>query len=285
MINYKIGLRKLKPIIICILALEFLIQAIPHNDPKVRIIGHPTIVLDPGHGGQDHGAKGSRSKEKDINLLVALRLKALISYYIPEAVVILTRETDEFIPLNHRTEIANSNQADLLISLHCNSNTCGSVQGAEAFIMGSYKSEDNLMIAARENLTDQNTNSTEEFNLDEDFIFLNQLQSHTQTKSLEFAENCIKELSLVHPGGSREVKQAGFVVLWKATMPSVLLEMGYINNIKDEDFLLSEEGQVFIASSMVKAILRFFEQKTQEISNASIPIQFNEKKRSTKTAN
>lgn len=274
MLNYaRAGLRLLS-IFLLILVISSWLQAIDSNASKVIHIGHPIIILDPGHGGSETGAKGKISLEKDINLAMALRLKALIQYHIPDATVILTREDDSKISLKDRAQLANQNNADLFISLHCNSNNTGTVRGAEVYIMGYQKTDDHLEITQRENQEQHDhsggTQSIDDSNLD--FIFINQLQANTLNGSYSLAKSCVEELAKVHPASCRSLRQAGFMVLWNATMPSMLVEMGYINNSKDEALLNSQEGQIMISLAILESIKKFLHDKQLEIESASIPL-------------
>ncbi|MEO6191207.1 MAG: N-acetylmuramoyl-L-alanine amidase [Saprospiraceae bacterium] len=275
MINYNFGTKVLRAIFLFNFILAIYYKVLANNDPKVQIIRNPIIVIDPGHGGHDHGACGRNTFEKDLNLKFALRLKAMSYYDLPDAQVILTRESDETLNLSERTNIANANKADLFISIHCNSNTNGQIRGAETYVMGLQKANENLMVTARENFSgvekDNNSSKDQILMTEENLIFLNQIQSQFQERSIEFAKFCQSNLSLVHPGGSRNLRQAGFLVLWQATMPSVLLELGYINNPKDEDFMGKEEGQIVLANSIVKAIKTYFDKRSSEITTSSIP--------------
>lgn len=238
------------------------------NEPKVRIIGHPLIVIDPGHGGHDHGARGSSTLEKDVNLNVALRLRDQILLQIPEARVMLTRESDEFLPLHERTAIANTHNADIFISLHCNSNRNGHVRGAETYIMGLHKSGQNLEVTAMENGNQEDTD-LDQLSMEEIIIY-NQLQDQNLAKSRELAMLFHEQFSGIHPGGSRTTRQAGFLVLWQAAMPSVLVEMGYINQPADELFLSSEQGQDIIAKSLTQSLQEYLILRSRELATASI---------------
>ncbi len=271
MINYVMGIMSLKPLFMLFSLQGFSLFTAPINDPKVQIIGHPVIVIDPGHGGHDKGAKGKFTLEKDLNLAVARRLKAMLYYAIPQATVLLTREEDQYISLSERSDLANKQKADIFISLHCNSNTSGKVRGLETYIMGIGKSSENLQITARENGVTMDHKSLKNYSEElSDFILLNQLQDQNMEDCLELANLCHNGIKPFHPGGSRDIRQAGFLVLWKTTMPSVLVEMGYINNTKDEAFLASEEGQIQICSGLTQAIGSFLTNKSREFASSTI---------------
>lgn len=217
------------------------------------------VVIDAGHGGKDPGAKGKLSMEKDITLAVALKLGKLISDNHREVKVIYTRETDVFIPLDVRSSIANKSNANLFISIHANSNRSSVPYGSETYVMGLHKSADNFEVAATENsaivLEDNYNSKYEGFNPKsaESYIIFSMMQSKFLDHSLQFAQHVQHYLSAPANRTSRGVKQAGFLVLWRTAMPSVLVELGFISNAKDEQYMVSEEGQSEMAESIYKA--------------------------------
>jgi len=165
----------------------------------------------------------------------------------------------------------------LFISLHCNSNNTGIVRGAEVYIMGNHKSDEHLELSLREYYEDNEHDHSASLTGDEgmDFIFLNQIQSNIISESIDFGKSLVELLNQEHPAGCRPLRQAGFKVLWRATMPSVLIELGYINNIQDEKFLSSTEGQIIISQSIVESIKNFLSVRSEEIQTASIPLPLN----------
>jgi N-acetylmuramoyl-L-alanine amidase len=224
-----------------------------------------TVVIDPGHGGEDPGASGLKSKEKDIVLAVALDLGKLISENKKEVKVIFTRNEDKFIPLHERAEIANKNNADLFISLHANANTNHYIFGAETYAMGLYTNEKNLEVAKKENAVitfeKDYTSHYEGYdpNSAESFIIFTLIQNTYLSQSLEFAgivQNCFEKVADRY---NRGVKQAGFLVLWRTTMPSILVEIGYISNPKEEQYMNTPEGQMKIAQAIYNAFLDYKE--------------------------
>lgn len=275
MLNYVRAASRFIYLFLLCTGLCFRLSAKVNNGPKVQIIRNPVIIIDPGHGGSDQGAKGRISVEKDINLATALRLKSLLAYHLPYAEVYLTREDDRYISLSERAQLANEKEADLFLSLHCNSNHTGDVRGAEVYIMGNHKSEDHLCVTLRENEDREHEliNHSSISSLEEpDFIFINQIQSQILSRSFEYAEHCVLELNKNFPSGCRPLRQAGFVVLWQSAVPSALIEMGYINNLKDEEILNSANGQIMVAMSLVESIKSFFQNRQIETQNASIPL-------------
>ncbi len=230
----------------------------------------PTIVLDPGHGGRDHGCIGGHSHEKEIVLSIAQRLAKEIAQNMPNAKVILTRDHDHFVSLEKRSNIANEASADLFISLHCNAIDVPSVHGCETYVMGTHNCAENLAVAKRENnaiLLEKNFETTYgnfDPNSDEGHIILSMFQNAYLSQSILFAQKIESSLSTIARRKSRGVKQAGFVVLRKTAMPSVLIELGFLTHPKEEDFLLSQAGQSDISASLLDAIAWYFNTVEQE---------------------
>ena len=225
-----------------------------------------TIVIDAGHGGKDTGALGKVTTEKALNLAVALKFGNYIKENLPDVKVIYTRDKDRFVELSERAAIANRNNADVFISIHCNS-TEGSTtaNGAETFVMGESKNEKNLAIAKKENaaiLLEDNTDAYDNFdpNSTEAYILFSLSQSMYQKQSLDLAAKVQKQFTQKVGRHDRGVQQAGFLVLWKTSMPSILVELGFINNTKEEQFLNSEKGQ----TQMALALYRAFEEYKRE---------------------
>ena len=224
-----------------------------------------TIVIDPGHGGKDTGALGKVTTEKALNLAVALKFGALIEENLPDVKVIYTRKTDKFIELSERAAIANRNNADVFVSIHCNSTeTANSAYGAETFVMGESKNEKNLAVAKKENasiLLEDNTDAYDNFdpNSTEAYILFSLSQSLYQSQSLNLADKVQSQFAS-KGRNNRGVQQAGFLVLWKTAMPSILVELGFINHAKEEQFLNSEKGQ----NQMALALYRAFADYKQE---------------------
>lgn len=227
-----------------------------------------TVVLDAGHGGKDPGTHGRYAKEKTINLSLILQLGRKIKNNHPNIRVIYTRSSDRFVELVERGAIANRNRADLFISIHCNASPSSSqVHGTETYTLGLHRTQRNLDVARRENaviLQEKNyQQSYKGFDPNSPLatIMLANYQHAFMGSSINFAEKI--ERSFRHNADRRSngVKQAGFIVLWKATMPSVLIESGYLTNPAEEDFLRSDQGQEEIATAIYKA----FAQYKQEI--------------------
>ncbi len=222
------------------------------------------IVLDPGHGGKDPGCSGKHSREKEVALAIALDLGKKINEAFPEIKVIYTRQTDIFIPLNERAAIANRNKADLFISIHCNYiSVRNRATGSETYVLGLHRAEDNLDVAKRENasiLLEENYEKTYD-GFDpyspEGHIILSMFQNAHLEQSILFAtyvESTFEKLARLP---SRGVKQAGFLVLRETTMPSVLIETGFLSTDTDENYLMKKENQGEMAATILKAFSHY----------------------------
>src|SRR6478735_8160694 len=218
-----------------------------------------TIVIDAGHGGKDPGCLGNNAREKDIALDIALKLGELIQHNIPDVKVVYTRKDDNFIELHERAGIANRHNADLFISIHVNSGPVGQY-GTETYCMGLHKTESNLAVAQRENssILMEKDKDTHYDGFDptspQSYIMFSLYQSATLNNSMALASKVESEFQTTLNRKSRGVKQAGFLVLWKTTMPSILIETGFLTNREEEKYLNSEKGQDEIAASVLQAI-------------------------------
>jgi len=222
-----------------------------------------TVVIDPGHGGRDAGALGRIAKEKDIALAIALQLGTYIEENFSDVKVIYTRTEDVFIPLNERAEIANKNKADLFISIHLNGNKNIRAFGTETYVMGIHKTDGNLEVAKKENAAilyeEDYTTKYEGFDPHsaESYIIFSFLQNTYLEQSLNYAAFIENEFETRALRKSRGVKQAGFLVLWQTTMPSVLIEAGFLTNPQEEKYLMSKDGQEYIASAIFRAFKNY----------------------------
>lgn len=218
------------------------------------------IVIDAGHGGHDPGAVGKLYKEKDIALSIALKLGEQIKSNLPGVQVIFTRDSDTFLPLHTRTKIANEAKADLFISIHCNFAVNREAFGTETFVMGVHTAQENLDVARRENssiLLESNFEANYggyDPNSPVGHIILSNYQNAFLAQSIDFANLIEKQLTAKKYSQSRGVKQAGFIVLKRATMPSVLVEAGFLSHEKEEKYLGMAEGQSQIAHALFLAI-------------------------------
>lgn len=229
--------------------------------PTVGVL--KTVVIDAGHGGKDPGTEGKHSQEKNVTLAVALKLGKLLKENYPDLNTIFTRETDEFIELNQRAAIANEKKADLFISIHCNAASSSVAVGAETFVMGLHTSKSNLEVAQRENsvISYEDDYSTKYEGYDpkspESFMIFSLMQNVFLDQSLEFASGIQGEFVKKLQRKDRGVKQAGFLVLYKSGMPSVLIELGFLSNPSEEKYLLSEKGQQELAQGIYNAFVEY----------------------------
>ena len=223
-----------------------------------------TVVLDAGHGGKDPGAVGRISKEKDLNLKLALQVGKLLKEQYPDVKVVFTRATDVFIPLQQRADIANKNNADLFISIHTNSSESKTPCGVETFILGTEKMEQNLDVAMRENAVMkleadyQTTYQGFDPNSIDSYIMFELMQNSHMDQSLDFASRVQSHFVGQLNREDRGVRQAAFWVLLKTACPSILFEMGFISN-PDEEKYLNAAGTI---DKMAQGIVKSFGEYT-----------------------
>lgn len=231
-----------------------------------------TVVIDPGHGGKDPGAVGKKVKEKDIVLAIALKLGSYIEKNMPDVKIIYTRKTDEFIELYKRAQIANENKADLFVSIHCNASPSAVAYGTETFVMGLHRSQANLEVAKKENaailLEENYIDKYDGFdpNSPEANVIFSLFQNAFLDQSLTLASQVQYQFRERAKRVDRGVKQAGFLVLYRITMPGILVEAGFLSNPKEEEFLASESGQDYIASSLFRAFRDYKEQHDESFN-------------------
>lgn len=221
------------------------------------------VVIDAGHGGKDPGAVGKYSKEKDIALSIALKTGNYIQKNLPDVEVIYTRKTDVFVELHNRARIANDNEADLFISIHCNANNSSKPYGTETYVMGLHKSQANLEVAKLENAAilkeEDYSDMYDGFDpsRDEDYITLTLFQNAHLESSLILASTVQDQFRERAGLKDRGVWQAGFWVLYKTAMPGILVETGFLSNANDEKYLRSDDGQSYIASAIYRAFKEY----------------------------
>ena len=220
-----------------------------------------TLVIDPGHGGHDVGAMGKFSKEKDINLRTALAFGKYVERNCGDVKVIYTRKTDVFVTLHGRAEIANKAKADLFISIHTNSLPGKKIsRGLETYTLGMHRASDNLDVAKRENsviLVEKDYKKHYEGfdpNSSESYIIFEFLQDHNMAKSVELAKLVQSNVCSTANRPNKGVKQAGFLVLRETSMPSCLIELGFIST-SDEEKILNTESEV---DKMARGIYQAF---------------------------
>ena len=224
------------------------------GDYKLR-----TVVIDAGHGGKDPGSIGKKTNEKDVTLAIALKLGDYIEKLLPDVKVIYTRKTDVFVPLYERAEIANSNKADLFISIHANGNTNTSAYGTETLLLGYHRVGENFEVAKQENsvilMEDDYSTKYEGFdpNSPESYIMFSLMQERYLERSVSFAALIQDQFRDRARRKDRGVHRQGLLVLARTAMPGVLVETGFITNPQEEDYLMSSQGQDLIASAIFRA--------------------------------
>lgn len=229
------------------------------NLNKSDFFGVKTVCIDAGHGGHDGGCQGPNSQEKHVALAIALKLGKYIEENFKDVKVIYTRKTDVYLKLYERAAVANKAKADLFICIHANAAENKSALGTETFVMGLHKSEANLKVAQRENSAilmedDYQANySGYDPNSPESMIILTMTQNAFIDQSLSFAAKIQKQFTDRVGRKNRGVKQAGFLVLHQTSMPSVLIETGFLTNVEEEKFLTSTIGQEYMASAIYRA--------------------------------
>ncbi len=220
-------------------------------------------MLNAGHGGNDPGCQGSKFLEKEVALAITLKLGKYIEDNIKEVKVLYTRKTDVFVPLDQIASHANKNNADLFICIHCNASVNKQVYGSETYVMGLHKTKGNLEVAKRENASilyeEDYKKKYEGFdpNSDEANIIFNMYQNAFLEHSLNFASKVQGEFKKNKNLTDKGVKQAGFLVLWKTSMPSVLIETGFLTNLEEEKYLGSQKGQDEIAYAIYRAFKNY----------------------------
>ncbi|MBR4921108.1 MAG: N-acetylmuramoyl-L-alanine amidase [Prevotella sp.] len=223
-----------------------------------------TLVIDAGHGGHDAGALGAFSKEKNINLNVALSFGRYVENNCPDVKVIYTRKTDVFIPLHTRADIANKNKANLFISIHTNAVPRGRIaRGLETYTLGMHRAGSNLEVAKRENsvilIEKDYKQHYEGFdpNSSESYIMFEFMQDKNMAQSVELARYVQRRVCASADRQDKGVKQAGFLVLRETSMPSCLIELGFITTSDEEQFLNTSDGVDRLGFGIYQAFLDY----------------------------
>ena len=233
--------------------------------------GIRTVVIDAGHGGKDPGAVGKKGKEKDIALIIALKVGKYIEENIPEVKVIYTRKTDVYIELWKRADIANKAEADLFISIHVNAIHKPDIKGTLTLVLGQHRTDENFEVAVRENsviLLEEDYDITYEGfdpKSTESYIMFTLMQKTYFNQSIEFGDFVQDQFRERAQRKDLGVREQGILVLAQTAMPGVLVETGFISNAEEEKYLMSEYGQEIISS----AIYRGFKEYKEEIDRRS----------------
>lgn len=218
-----------------------------------------TVVIDAGHGGKDPGSVGKKTTEKEVVLALALKVGEYIEENMPGVKVIYTRKTDVFVPLHERAALANAHKADLFISIHANGNQNEVVSGTETLVLGLHRAGENFEVAKKENsvilLEDDYSVQYEGFDPQspESYIIFSLMQNLYFEQSINLAALVQEQFRERAQRKDRGVKQQGLLVLARTAMPGILVEAGFITNADEEAFLVSENGQDYIASAIYRA--------------------------------
>ncbi len=244
-----------------------------------------TLILDAGHGGKDPGALGKKGREKDINLKVALEVGKLIKKQHPEVKIVYTRSTDKYVSLKDRSIIANKNDGDFFISIHTNASESKNAYGAETYTLGASKTQANFEVAKRENavmLLDDDDEVYQNFdpNSPESYIMFQFMQSTYIDQSVEVAHYVQKEF-VTFKRLDRSVRQAGFWLLHSVKMPSILIELGFITNAREENYLVSLQGQSELSQSISNAFHKYKHEYDKRTPSASTQKQMTESAKTT----
>ena len=247
-----------KCLLLCLTLAFFNTAVVGQGKDKIK-----TVVIDAGHGGHDPGCVGKKAQEKNIALAVALQVGKLIGEQNADVKVIYTRKTDVFVELFRRAQIANNNHADVFISIHCNAAENKLAHGIETFVMGVSKTEANAAVAKRENATilleknyENNYEGFDPQSPESHIIFSLYATAYLKNSALLAAkvqDNLIDCTKLAN----RKVKQAGYWVLYKVAMPSILVELGFLSNLEDEEYLIKTENQALMAQAIADAFTAY----------------------------
>lgn len=268
---------------IAIVTIFFAVLLLPFSEASAKEF---VVVIDAGHGGNDHGAVDNNASEKNINLNVALQLSDLIKKNMKNVKVVLTRSDDTFRTLQDRADIANKAKGDLFISIHTNSvdktnKSRTTVAGASVYTLGQQKEANNMNVARRENAVIQLEKNYEQKyqgfdpEKDESYIIFEMAQRKNLSKSIRIANDIEKQLVNVAGRKSRGVHQAGFWVLWATSMPAVLVELDFICNPTSASYLTSKEGEKQMATAIYNAVKAYVakENATSEVTPSPQQLQ------------
>lgn len=249
---------------LCLLFLLVFNIASAQNGKEVPGFKFKTMVIDAGHGGKDPGSHGEYTKEKTVALGIALKLRDAINEAMPSLNVVMTRATDKFVELQQRAEIANNAKANLFISIHCNSSPqkVGTRRGALVLVYGLHRKGEQLEALRENSVIYQEKDYAKKYEGYKDndpayFITLNMFMQTYRAQSIKFGKLVSREIAEVDNRRSEGVIEQGVLVLAHSAMPSVLVETGFINNPADEKYLSSEQGQMEVAKSILRALKKY----------------------------
>ncbi|MCQ2251445.1 MAG: N-acetylmuramoyl-L-alanine amidase [Bacteroidales bacterium] len=240
---------KKSSLLICVSAIILLILSGMAASGQTDSYQIRKVMIDPGHGGKDPGALGKKSKEKNLTLQIAKKLGFYIEQNVPGVEVAYTRSNDQFVELGRRAEIANEWGADVFISIHINANKNSRAYGTSTYVSGNSRDEENLEIQRQEN-------GGEDLK-DEDYIFLANIQKQNHANSTLLAGKIQNQFRTRAGRRDLGVKQANFAVLWRANMTAVLIECGFISNANEEKYMMTDDGQAYLASAIYRAFKEY----------------------------
>ncbi len=256
----------------------FLTSSAQLESSKSQIFSVKTVVIDAGHGGHDPGCLGSSSQEKHVCLGVALKLGKLLKSYCPDVKVIYTRDKDEFVKLHERANIANRNKADLFISIHANSAANRAAYGTETYVMGTKYTDRNLEMSKRENsvilLEKDHQKNYDGYDPNSAManMILGLYQQEYLQSSINFATKVEHQFKSRNNRHSRGVRQRVLLVMYKTTMPSVLIEVGFLTNSKNELLLKEELGQAETAGAIFRAFVEY-KREMEGVNSSEIALE------------
>ena len=252
-----------------LLALLSLLSVFSFLAPQAAVARQFTLVIDAGHGGKDPGALGKYSKEKTINLNVALAFGRYVEQNCPDVKVVYTRKTDIFIPLHERAAIANRNKADVFISIHTNSVTSSrSIAGLETYTMGMRRSDEKLSAAMRENdvvlIEDNYRQHYSGFDprSPESYIIFEMINDANMLESVNLAKKIQRKVCRTANRPDKGVKQDAFLVLRETSMPACLIELGYITTPSEENYLNNKANIDALGRGIYQAFVEYKNEKT-----------------------
>lgn len=230
------------------------------------------VVLDPGHGGKDFGACDNGAYEKNITLAVAKKVAAMVEKKLKDVKVVMTRNTDKYLTLQQRADVANNAGGDLFMSIHVNSvdkksKSRKTVNGSSVYVLGLHKDADNMKVAMRENsVIELESDYKEKYSgfdpsKDESYIIFEMSQKRNLGESIRVASDAQSALNETAGRADRGVRQAGFWVLWATSMPAILVELDFICNPNSVKFMTSDAGEDKLAESLFEAIKKFVERR------------------------
>lgn len=265
-------------VVAALCVLTFFSSSAQSDSIKTETFKVKTVVIDAGHGGHDPGCLGSSTQEKHVCLSTALKLGKLIENYFPDVKVMYTRDKDVFVKLHERAAFANRNKADLFISIHANSAQNKAAYGTETYVMGTKYTDRNLEMSKRENsvilLEDDHEKNYDGYDPNSPMtnMILGLYQQEYLQSSINFATKVEHQFKSRNNRHSRGVRQRVLLVMYRTTMPSVLVEVGFLTNKTNEQLLKEELGQAETAGAMFRAFIEY-KREMEGVSQSKIALE------------